>query len=109
MDPIIPLLVLLVIFTFFALAFVYASRVKKVGPNEVLVSNTVKDLVAGSGLRFADRGATDVELVRWEGLAQTIHLVFEEPDDHVDIVGEARFAVGDCCHRAGHEIGNLEI
>lgn len=27
------------------------------GPGEVLVSSTVKDLVAGSGLRFADRGA----------------------------------------------------
>ncbi len=26
------------------------------GPNEVLVSGTVKDLVAGSGLRFRDRG-----------------------------------------------------
>ena len=26
------------------------------GPSEVLVSSTVKDLVAGSGLRFADRG-----------------------------------------------------
>lgn len=26
-------------------------------PSEVLVSSTVKDLVAGSGLRFADRGA----------------------------------------------------
>ena len=26
------------------------------GPNEVLVSRTVKDLVGGSGLRFADRG-----------------------------------------------------
>jgi class 3 adenylate cyclase len=26
-------------------------------PNEVLVSRTVKDLVAGSGLRFTDRGA----------------------------------------------------
>jgi class 3 adenylate cyclase len=25
-------------------------------PGEVLVSNTVKDLVAGSGLRFAERG-----------------------------------------------------
>jgi class 3 adenylate cyclase len=25
-------------------------------PNEVLVSSTVRDLVAGSGLRFADRG-----------------------------------------------------
>ena len=27
------------------------------GPGEVLVSNTVKDLVAGSGIEFADRGA----------------------------------------------------
>ena len=26
------------------------------GPGEVLVSSTVKDLVAGSGLAFADRG-----------------------------------------------------
>jgi class 3 adenylate cyclase len=26
------------------------------GPGEVLVSSTVKDLVAGSGIRFADRG-----------------------------------------------------
>jgi class 3 adenylate cyclase len=26
------------------------------GPDEVLVSSTVKDLVAGSGLRFGDRG-----------------------------------------------------
>ncbi len=28
----------------------------KAGPDEVLVSSTVKDLVAGSGLKFADRG-----------------------------------------------------
>ena len=28
----------------------------KAGPGEVLVSGTVKDLVAGSGLRFNDRG-----------------------------------------------------
>jgi class 3 adenylate cyclase len=26
------------------------------GPGEILVSSTVQDLVAGSGLRFADRG-----------------------------------------------------
>jgi class 3 adenylate cyclase len=26
------------------------------GPSDVLVSNTVKDLVAGTGLRFEDRG-----------------------------------------------------
>jgi hypothetical protein len=29
---------------------------KNAGAHEVLVSSTVKDLVAGSGLRFADRG-----------------------------------------------------
>jgi len=34
-----------------------AARVAALaGPGEVLVSSTVKDLVAGSGLRFADRG-----------------------------------------------------
>jgi class 3 adenylate cyclase len=26
------------------------------GANEILVSSTVKDLVAGSGIRFAERG-----------------------------------------------------
>jgi class 3 adenylate cyclase len=35
-----------------------AARVEaKAEPGEVLVSRTVKDLVAGSGLSFADRGA----------------------------------------------------
>ncbi len=35
-----------------------ASRVSNLaGPGEVLVSNTVKDLVAGSGICFADRGS----------------------------------------------------
>lgn len=35
-----------------------ASRVSSLaGPGEVLVSSTVKDLVAGSGIRFADRGS----------------------------------------------------
>ena len=34
-----------------------AARVAaRAGPGEVLVSSTVKDLVAGSGLEFADRG-----------------------------------------------------
>jgi class 3 adenylate cyclase len=28
------------------------------GPDEVLVSGTVKDLVAGSGIAFQDRGVT---------------------------------------------------
>jgi pimeloyl-ACP methyl ester carboxylesterase/class 3 adenylate cyclase len=37
------------------------------GPGEVLVSSTVKDLVAGSGLRFEDRGARQLKGIpdRW--------------------------------------------
>ena len=34
-----------------------ARVAKAAGPGEVLVSSTVKDLVAGSGLEFRDRGA----------------------------------------------------
>jgi len=30
-------------------------------PGEVLVSSTVKDLVAGSGLRFSDRGEAELK------------------------------------------------
>jgi class 3 adenylate cyclase len=34
-----------------------AARVsEEAGPGDVLVSRTVKDLVAGSGIEFADRG-----------------------------------------------------
>ena len=36
------------------------------GPNEILVSSTVKDLVAGSGLQFASRGATELKGVPGE-------------------------------------------
>jgi class 3 adenylate cyclase len=37
------------------------------GPSEVLVSQTVKDLVAGSGLVFVDRGERELKGVtgRW--------------------------------------------
>ena len=40
-------------------------------PGEVFVSNTVKDLVAGSGLNFADRGEHELKGVpgRWQLLA----------------------------------------
>jgi class 3 adenylate cyclase len=31
------------------------------GPGEVLVSQTVKDLVAGSGIEFEDRGARELK------------------------------------------------
>ena len=36
------------------------------GPGEVLVSQTVKDLVAGSGLEFADRGSRTLDGVPGE-------------------------------------------
>ena len=46
-----------------------AARVSALaGPGEVLVSRTVKDLVAGSGLEFADRGTHELKGVpdTWE-------------------------------------------
>jgi pimeloyl-ACP methyl ester carboxylesterase len=47
-----------------------ASRVSALaGPGEVLVSRTVKDLVAGSGLRFAERGSHSLK-----GLQQPMDL-----------------------------------
>jgi class 3 adenylate cyclase len=44
------------------LAVNIAARVAALaGPSEVLVSHTVKDLVAGSGLRFQDRGSSELK------------------------------------------------
>ena len=39
------------------------------GASEVLVSSTVKDLVAGSGLRFADRGNQSLKGVPANGVS----------------------------------------
>ena len=44
------------------------------GPSEVLVSSTVKDLVAGSGLTFADRGEHELR-----GVPGTWRLYAVEP------------------------------
>jgi class 3 adenylate cyclase len=46
------------------------------GPGEVLVSRTVKDLVAGSGLRFEDRGIHEPKGVQesWQLHAVAIDL-----------------------------------
>ncbi len=38
----------------------------RAAPGEVLVSNTVKDLVAGSGIGFADRGVAELKGVPGE-------------------------------------------
>jgi class 3 adenylate cyclase len=43
-----------------------ARVAKSAAPGEVLVSSTVKDLVVGSGLRFADRGTHDLRGVPGE-------------------------------------------
>jgi class 3 adenylate cyclase len=45
-----------------------ARVAKEAQPGEVLVSSTVKDLVAGSGLRFLERGAAELKGVpgRWQ-------------------------------------------
>ena len=44
-----------------------ARVMAKVGPDEVLVSSAVKDLVVGSGIKFKDRGAHRLKGVpdRW--------------------------------------------
>jgi len=49
-----------------------ASRVQAAaGPGEVIVSSTVRDLVAGSGLRFGDRGRHELRGLEgeWQLLA----------------------------------------
>jgi pimeloyl-ACP methyl ester carboxylesterase len=46
----------------------------RAAPDEVLVSRTVRDLVAGSGLRFADRGAA-----RLEGIPDEWRIFAAEP------------------------------
>jgi class 3 adenylate cyclase len=43
-----------------------ARVVATAAPSEVLVSSTVKDLVAGSGLRFVDRGTRNLHGVPGE-------------------------------------------
>jgi class 3 adenylate cyclase len=52
-----------------SIAVVTGSRISALAaPGEVLVSSTVKDLVAGSEIRFADRGAVELKGVpgRWQ-------------------------------------------
>ena len=43
-----------------------ARVASQAGPSEVLVSSTVKDLVAGSGLTFQDRGTRELKGVPGE-------------------------------------------
>jgi class 3 adenylate cyclase len=43
-----------------------ARVASKAAPGEILVSSTVKDLVAGSGIRFSDRGTHKLKGVAGE-------------------------------------------
>jgi class 3 adenylate cyclase len=45
-----------------------ARVAKEARPGEVLVSSTVKDLVAGSGLRFRERGSAELKGIdeKWQ-------------------------------------------
>ena len=43
-----------------------ARVAKEAGPGEVLVSSTVKDLVAGSGIDFRERGSAELKGVPGE-------------------------------------------
>jgi class 3 adenylate cyclase len=43
-----------------------ARVAKEAAPGEVLVSSTVKDLVAGSGIRFRERGTAELKGVPGE-------------------------------------------
>jgi class 3 adenylate cyclase len=48
-----------------------AARIAGIaGANEILVSSTVRDLVAGSGLAFTDRGAHELKGI--EGTRQLL-------------------------------------
>jgi len=48
-------------------------------PSEILVSQTVKDMVAGSGLRFATRGTRELK-----GIEGSWHLYAVEPSGRRD-------------------------
>jgi class 3 adenylate cyclase len=53
-----------------------ARVAKEAQPGEVLVSSTVKDLVAGSGLRFRERGTAELK-----GIAEEWRLYSVEPGE----------------------------
>ena len=57
------------------------------GPNDVLVSSTLRDLVIGSGLEFEERGAA-----RAQGCARRV----APPRRHVSVAGRSETAVV-CC------------
>lgn len=78
MSTFIPILILLGVFTFFALAVVYASRVKKVGPNEVLViSGRGEGERDDSGTRIRYRIVTGGRAFIWPILERVDELSLE--------------------------------
>jgi pimeloyl-ACP methyl ester carboxylesterase len=67
-----------------------ARVVARATPGEVLVSGAVRDLVAGSGIDFADRGIHELKGVpgRWQLLAVTGMRANSEPTAAVKATGE---------------------
>jgi class 3 adenylate cyclase len=60
-----------------------AARVAALaGSDEILVSSTVRDLVVGSGIRFADRGSRVLKGVpgRWRLYAAELKRTYEPED-----------------------------
>jgi flotillin len=74
MNAVIPILILLAFFTFFFLVVVYASRVQKVGPNEVLI-------ISGRGERRRDAEAIESKFRIVTGGRAFIWPVLERVDD----------------------------
>jgi flotillin len=74
MSNLIPILIILGVFTFFALAVVYANRVKKVGPNEVLV-------ISGRGEGKRDEAGSRIKYRIITGGRAFVWPVLERIDD----------------------------
>ncbi len=62
-----------------------ARIAKEAEPGEVLVSSTVRDLVAGSGLRFRERGSASLKGVPGEWLLFAV----EGREDFEEVSGSA--------------------
>ena len=71
-----------------------ARVASKAGPDEILVSTTVRDLVTGSDIRFGDRGGYDLKGVpgEWQLLAVERELASGAPDRPVIEAPQAKAA-----------------
>lgn len=77
-----------------------AQVMAEAGSNEILVSSTVRDLVAGSGLGFADRGKYS-----FEGIEGEWNLFASVPDTYASLTEGEREILG----LIGEGLSDLEI